>query len=59
MSQKLSNSLFTISNKFIECFSQFLSLEQIEHNRIVLFQELNQAHLADLLKEQIEIVYAK
>jgi dTDP-N-acetylfucosamine:lipid II N-acetylfucosaminyltransferase len=39
--------------------SQFLSLEQMEHNRIVLFQELNQAHLADLLKEQIEIVYAK
>lgn len=33
--------------------SQFLSLEQMEHNRIVLFQELNQAHLADLLKEQI------
>ena len=39
--------------------SQFLSLEQIEHNRIVLFQELNQAHLAALLKEQIEHVYAK
>ena len=33
--------------------SQFLSLEQMEHNRIVLFQELNQTHLADLLKEQI------
>lgn len=33
--------------------SQFLSLEQMEHNRIVLFQELNQANLADLLKEQI------
>lgn len=39
--------------------SQFLSLEQMEHNRIVLFQELNQAHLTDLLKEQIEHVYAK
>lgn len=38
--------------------SQFLSLEQIEYNRILLFQELNQAHLADLLKEQIELVYA-
>lgn len=45
-----------LNNKSI---SQFLSLEQIEHNRIVLFQELNQVHLADLLKEQIEIVYAK
>lgn len=39
--------------------SQFLSLEQIGNNRAILFQELNQAHLADLLKEQIEHVYAK
>ena len=31
----------------------------MEHNRIVLFQELNQAHLAGILKEQIEHVYAK
>lgn len=38
--------------------SQFLSLEQIEYNRAILLQELNQAHLADLLKEQIENVYA-
>ena len=39
--------------------SQFLSLEQMEHNRIVLFQELSKAHLATLLKKQIEHVYAK
>jgi hypothetical protein len=39
-----------LNNKSI---SQFLSLEQMEHNRIVLFQELNQSHLATLLKEQI------
>lgn len=39
--------------------SQFLSLEQIGNNRAILFQELNQAHLAALLKEQIEHVYAK
>jgi len=37
--------------------SQFLSLEQITHNRKLLFQELNKAHLAELLKEQIENVY--
>ena len=33
--------------------SQFLSLEQIEHNRKLLFQELNKNHLAELLKNQI------
>ena len=33
--------------------SQFLSLEQIEHNRKMLFQELNKNHLAELLKNQI------
>lgn len=37
--------------------AQFLSLEQIEHNRAILLQELNQAHLADLLKEQILKLY--
>lgn len=39
--------------------SQFLSLEQMEHNRKLLYQELNHAHLAGLLKEQIERIYAK
>ena len=39
--------------------SQLLSLEQIEHNRKLLFQELNQAHLAQVLKQQINDIYAK
>lgn len=39
--------------------SQLLSVEQIEHNRKLLFQELNQAHLAQVLKQQINDIYAK
>ncbi|MDD3003988.1 TDP-N-acetylfucosamine:lipid II N-acetylfucosaminyltransferase [Flavobacterium sp.] len=42
-----------------QSISQFLSLEQMEHNRKILFQELNQAHLADVLKQQINRIYAK
>jgi dTDP-N-acetylfucosamine:lipid II N-acetylfucosaminyltransferase len=36
-----------------ESGTQFLSLKEIEHNRKLLFKELNKAHLANLLKEQI------
>ena len=38
--------------------SQFLSLEQITHNRKLLFQELNKKHLAELLKNQILKIHA-
>lgn len=40
-----------------ESISQFLSLEQIQHNRKLLFQELNKAHLVELLKNQIVNIY--
>lgn len=36
----------------------FLTLQQIEYNRRLLFEELNQAHLAKLLKEQILNIHA-
>lgn len=42
-----------------QSMAQFLSLAQIEHNRKHLFQELNQSHLAEVLKQQINEVYAK
>lgn len=41
-----------------ESCTQFLSLETIEHNRRLLFQELNKAHLEDLLKEQVLNIHA-
>jgi hypothetical protein len=37
---------------------QFLSFDQIEHNRIVLYQKLNQTYLVSKLKEQINQFYA-
>ncbi|MFC0263489.1 TDP-N-acetylfucosamine:lipid II N-acetylfucosaminyltransferase [Fontibacter flavus] len=33
--------------------TEFLSLDEIEHNRKTLFKELNKVHLSNLLKEQI------
>lgn len=38
--------------------TEFLSLEEIEHNRKILFKELNKEHLANLLKEQILTINA-
>lgn len=53
---------------FVYCFEtdlnennilQLLSLDQINHNKKILFQELNQKYLINLLNRQIEKVYGQ
>lgn len=50
--------VFSFEREFnFETAKQFLSLAQIKHNRKILFQELNQKHLIDLLGQQVLKIY--